>query len=102
MVGSCSISPMFGRMSHVGALGISVKDGYRGIGIGVDLMKEAERHTIHMRLKSVKLDVFENNEPAIGLYERMGYKVTGRVPEAVLYRGEYVDSLIMTKTLPTS
>jgi ribosomal protein S18 acetylase RimI-like enzyme len=102
MVGSSGISPMFGRMSHVGALGISVKDGYRGIGIGLDLMKEAEKHAIHMGLKSVKLEVFENNEPAIGLYERMGYMLTGRVPEAVLYKGEYVDSLIMTKKLLAS
>ena len=102
MVGSCGISPMFGRMSHVGALGISVKEGYRGIGIGLDLMKEAEKHAIHMRLKSVKLEVFENNEPAIGLYERMGYEITGRIPEAILYKGEYIDSLIMTRKLPTS
>ncbi len=102
MVGSCAINPMFGRMSHLGSLGISVKEGYSGIGIGMDLMKEAEKHAIHMRLKSVKLEVFENNEPAIALYEKMGYKITGRVPEAILYKGEYVDSLIMAKKLPTS
>jgi len=55
-----------------------------------------------MRLKSVKLEVFENNEPAIALYEKMGYKITGRVPGAILYKGEYIDSLIMTKKLPAS
>ena len=102
MVASCDINPMFGKMSHLGILGISVKDGYRGIGIGMDLMKEAEKHAIHMRLKTVKLEVFENNEPAIALYEKMGYKITGRIPEAVLYKGEYVDSIIMTKKLPPS
>ena len=102
MVGSCGISPMFGRMSHVGVLGISVKEGYRGIGVGVDLMKEAEKHAIHMRLKSVKLEVFENNEPAIALYEKMGYNITGRIPGAILYKGECIDSLIMTKKLPAS
>ncbi|HUV34307.1 MAG TPA: hypothetical protein VMW22_05220, partial [Candidatus Desulfaltia sp.] len=32
-----------GRFSHVGVLGISVKDGYREAGIGQELMKEAER-----------------------------------------------------------
>ena len=30
MVGSCGISPMFGRMSRLGSLGVSVKEGYRG------------------------------------------------------------------------
>lgn len=102
MVASCEINPMFGKMSHLGALGISVKDGYRGIGIGMDLIKEAEKHAIHMRLKSVKLEVFENNESAIALYKKMGYKITGSVPEAILYQGEYIDSLIMTKKLPSS
>ncbi len=102
MVAGCEITPSFGRMSHLGSLGISIMDGYRGIGIGTDLMKEAEKHAIHMRLKSVKLEVFENNEPAIALYEKRGYKITGRVPCAIHYKGEYIDSLIMTKKLPSS
>ena len=42
MVACCEITPSFGRMSHLGSLGISIMDGYRGIGIGTDLMKEAE------------------------------------------------------------
>ena len=102
MVAICGINPKFGKMSHLGNLGISVKDGYRGIGIGVDLMKEAEKHAIHMRLKTIKLEVFENNEPAIALYEKMGYKITGRVPGAIFYKEEYLDSIIMTKKLPAS
>jgi len=102
MIASCEITPMLGKMSHLGNLGISVKEGYREIGIGIDLMKEAEKHAIHMRLKTVKLEVFENNEPAIALYEKMGYKIMGRVPEAILHKGEYIDSIIMTKKLPSS
>jgi hypothetical protein len=53
-------------------------------------MKEAEKHAIHMRLKSVKPDVFENNEPAIALYEKMGYKITGRVPGDTLQGRVYL------------
>jgi RimJ/RimL family protein N-acetyltransferase len=102
MVGICEISPKFGKMSHMGELGISVKDGYRDIGIGVDLMKEAEKHAIHMGLRSVKLEVFEKNERAIHVYEKLGYKATGRIPEALLHKGEYQDSVIMTKKLPSA
>ena len=68
----------------------------------MNLMKEAEKHAIYMRLKSMKFEVFENNEPAIALYEKMGYNITGRVPGAILYKGEYLDSIIMTKMLPAS
>ena len=102
MVGIVEIRPHFGKMSHVGSLGISIKKGYRGIGIGFDLMKEAEKHAIHMRLKTMQLEVFEKNERAIHVYEKMGYKVTGRIPEGVLQNDEYMDVLIMTRKLPSS
>ena len=102
MVGLCEVRPHFGKMSHVGSLGISVKKEYRDIGIGIDLMKEAEKHAIHMRLKTMQLEVFEKNERAIHVYEKMGYKVTGRIPEGVLHNDEYMDVLIMTRKLPSS
>jgi RimJ/RimL family protein N-acetyltransferase len=102
MVGVCEIEPMFGKMSHTGNLGISVKKGYRDIGIGLDLMKEAEKHAIHKGLKTVCLEVFEGNDRAIHVYEKMGYEVTGRKPGAVLHKGEYIDSIVMTRKLPSS
>lgn len=102
LVGVVEVNPHFGKMSHVGSLGISVKKGYRDIGIGVDLIKEAEKHAIHMRLKTMELEVFEKNERAIHVYEKMGYEVTGRIPEGVLHQGEYSDVLIMTRKLPSS
>lgn len=102
MVGCVEVNPHFGKMSHIGSLGISVRKEYRDIGIGVDLMKEAEKHAIHMRLKTMQLEVFEKNERAIHVYEKMGYKVTGRIPEGVLHKGEYQDVLIMTRKLPSS
>jgi RimJ/RimL family protein N-acetyltransferase len=102
MVGICEIEPLFGKMSHTGNLGISVKQDYRDIGIGLDLMKEAEKHAIHMGLKTMCLEVFEGNDRAIHVYEKMGYEVTGRKPGAVLHKGEYIDSIVMTRKLPSS
>ena len=102
MIGMVEVRPFPGKMSHVGSLGISVKNGYRDIGIGVDLMKEAEKHAIHMRLKTMTLEVFEKNDRAVRLYEKLGYSITGRLPESVFYKGEYQDVLIMTRKLPSS
>ncbi len=102
MVGIVEVRPHFGKMSHVGSLGISIKKEYRDIGIGFDLMKEAEKHAIHMRLKTMQLEVFEKNERAIHVYEKMGYKITGKIPEGVLQNEEYMDVLIMTRKLPSS
>ena len=36
MVGIVEVRPHLGKMSHVGSLGISIKKGYRDIGIGFD------------------------------------------------------------------
>jgi RimJ/RimL family protein N-acetyltransferase len=102
MVGICEIEPMFGKMSHTGNLGISVMKGYRDLGIGLDLIKEAEKHAIHMGLKTACLEVFEGNDRAVHVYEKIGYQITGRKTGAVLHGGKYIDSIVMTRTLPSS
>ena len=99
MVANCEINPRPGRMSHVGSLGISVKDGYRGIGIGQELMREAERHAVAMGLESILLEVFGINERAIHVYEKMGYRKIGVILGGVKYRGEYVDAVSMYKRI---
>lgn len=99
MVGQCGVAPRFGRMSHVGRLGISVKEGYREIGIGQELMMEVERHAGRLGMEKIMLEVFAINDRAIHVYEKMGYVVVGRIPGDVKYRGGYVDSLVMVKEL---
>jgi len=99
VVGSCEVTPRFGRMTHVGSLGISVKDGYRERGIGQELMKEVERQSPRLGLETIYLEVFSINDRAIHVYRKMGYAETGRIPACVKYKGGYVDSVIMTKHL---
>jgi ribosomal protein S18 acetylase RimI-like enzyme len=99
MVGSCEVEPRPGRFSHVGVLGISVKQGYREVGIGQELMKEAERQAAQMGLESIMLEVFATNDRAIHVYEKMEYRRIGAIPDGIKYRGEYVDSVYMVKKL---
>ena len=42
--------------------------------VGFSLMKFAEEEAERCNMKSIRLDVYENNMPAIKLYEKMGYK----------------------------
>jgi len=83
--------------SHVGSFGIGLATEWRGMGIGERLMQavidEAERHLQGLRM--IQLDVFANNERGIRLYRRMGFTECGRLPGAVLHRGEYVDLISM-------
>jgi len=99
VVGSCELTQRPGRMSHVGSLGISVKDGYREKGIGQEMMRELERQAPRLGLESIYLEVFSTNDRAIHVYRKMGYVETGRIPMCIKYKGGYVDSVIMTKHL---
>ena len=99
MVGSCEITPKRGHSSHLGTLGVSLLDGYRDQGIGQEMMLEAEKQVKRLGVEVVDLEVFESNARAIHTYEKVGYKVTGRIPEALKYGGKYTDALIMTKRI---
>lgn len=99
MVGSCEISPRFGRLKHYGMLGISLKAGYRDAGIGQEMMREIESHAPRLGIEYLALEVFGTNEHAIHVYEKIGYKRIGAYPDGVKYKGEYVDSVHMVKRL---
>ncbi len=97
--GSCEITPKRGYLSHLGSLGISLVTDYRDAGIGQEMMLEAERQVKHLGVEVVDLEVFEENARAIHTYEKVGYKITGRIPDGVKYGGDYMDALIMTKRI---
>ena len=99
MVGSCEIEPRPGRFSHVGVLGMSVKEGYREVGIGQELMKEVERQAAKRGLESIMLEVFATNDRAIHVYEKMGYRRIGAIPDGIKYKGGYVDAVSMYKRI---
>jgi len=99
MVGQVFLSPRAGRLKHVGNLGISVKKGYRNIGIGYELLREAEPHAEKLGIEIIYLEVFDSNKNAIHLYSKLGYREVGRIPKGALYNGHYVDSVSMVKEI---
>lgn len=52
----------------------AVHPAYLKSGIGADLMSFAIHHCINEDAKSIRLDVYENNSPAIKLYEKFGFE----------------------------
>jgi len=85
--------------SHVGGIGIGVKKGYRDIGIGTEMLKTLIAQAEKMGLKILTLSVFSTNKRAIHVYEKVGFKETGRRPKFFYRNGEYVDEIIMTKEI---
>lgn len=60
------------------------------------------RETIKLAKKELKpkpriirLSVFANNKPAIGLYRKIGFKKVASVPKQLQYKGRLIDEIIM-------
>ena len=86
------------RKNHIGTLAISIRDGYRGLGLGAHLMSEIialAKKDLKPNLKIIQLEVYANNKPAIGLYEKLGFKTVAMLPRQIQYKGELIDELIM-------
>ena len=63
-IGQVVVTPQSMRSKHVGVLGIALKEGYRDIGIGTELMEEAETQSKRLGLEILNLEVYATNERA--------------------------------------
>lgn len=82
-----------------GGLGIAVSKKSRDFGIGVEMMHALVKESRRAGLKTIQLEVFANNLRAIHVYEKIGFKQTGRIPKKMLRNGKFIDSIIMTAEL---
>lgn len=85
---------------HSGALGMGVAAGSRGQGIGRRLLATAIAHCWDMGLRRIELEVFVTNARAIALYEKLGFRLEGRLRSARLIDGAYQDVLHMALLHP--
>lgn len=84
---------------HVGGIGIAIKNGFRDVGIGTEMMKALIDQAQKWGLKVLTLRVFASNRRAFHLYEKVGFVQTGIIPRKLFRDGEYIDEIIMTKLL---
>jgi len=73
------------RKGHI--ISIAVLDEHRGKGIGTKLVTTAHEEIVKKSASECYLEVRVSNVQAVALYERLGYKVTGRL-EAYYKDGE--------------
>lgn len=100
IIGITTIEVGKNRESHVGILGITIRKEYRGMGLGKKLMKEIIRLSRkRLKIKLIRLSVFEKNKIAIKLYEKFGFKKVAKIPKQIQYKGELIDEIIMIKEL---
>ena len=96
VVGWCDVRRVAPKThnDHRGSLGICVRKGYRSRGIGKALLAAAIEEC-RKKFDSLELTVLTNNEPAIRLYSKFGFRKYGMRPSAIKRGGKYFDEHLM-------
>ena len=88
------------RVRHRGNLGISLRKEVWSVGLGTYMMQILIEAAPRMGITQIELEVMEPNKSARGLYEKLGFQVYGRRPNASrLKTGECMDDLLMVLLL---
>jgi len=97
LVGWCDITPMrvLAAYAGVSTLGMGLLAGWRGKGLGHQLIVRALDAARTLGLRRVELQVRADNEAAIALYRRVGFVEEGRKRAAVRVDGQDHDVLCM-------
>lgn len=79
--------------------GISVREEHRGKGYAAEAITIVMRFFFEeLRYQKATIHVHANNEPSIGLHQRLGFQEEGRLRRVVYTKGHYYDELIFGMT----
>ena len=88
------------RTRHRGEVAIALKSRYWGLGLGTEMLQELIEQAKKAGLSQLELEYVEGNERARGLYEKMGFRVTGEKPDAIRLRdGTSLKEISMVRRL---
>ncbi|MGQ4384081.1 N-acetyltransferase family protein [Streptomyces sp. SAS_270] len=79
--------------------GLVVADAARGAGVGRALLRAVQAEARRQGARRIALRVLGHNTPARKLYESEGFVVEGILPGEFLLEGEYVDDVLMGRSL---
>jgi GNAT superfamily N-acetyltransferase len=84
VVGAYYLRPNFvGRAAHIANAGYVVGAPWRRGGIGRLLVEDSVRRAVALGFDAVQFNLVFASNPARRLYEELGWRVIGRVPDAV-------------------
>lgn len=88
------------RTRHRCSVAITLYRKFWGMGIGTALLGEILAGAKAAGYEQAELEVVSTNEAAVGLYQKLGFQVTGTIRRALKYKdGSYADFLFMSKDL---
>ena len=81
-------------------LGIWIIPEFRGRGFGKDAMQQLlTKASNEFNLRQIRLLVRSDNTSAVGLYERLGFKIEGELADCEYREGKYVNLQIFCRNL---
>lgn len=87
------------KFSHQCLFAIIVSEEFRNLGIGKALIEHFEKVAREkFNIELLHLEVYEGN-PAIHLYQRLGFKEYGRHPRFIKDSGKYIGKILMQKEI---
>lgn len=102
IIGGFYIKPNFsGRCSHIANAAYMIKDSHRGKGIGTLLVNVSLEIAKNLGFTAMQFNmVLSQNTIALKLYEKLGFKIAGTLPQAIRNSdGSYQDGYVLFLTL---
>jgi hypothetical protein len=87
------------KRSHTAYVFRIVLKGFRGMGIGTEMMGLAAEMARERGVERLHLSVFSSNTRAIGFYGRLGFETEGVLKKQFVIDGKYVDEVHMAMWL---
>ncbi|QRG70672.1 GNAT family N-acetyltransferase [Brevibacillus choshinensis] len=84
------------RSSHKVEFGVCVLKEFWGYGIGKQLLQQSISWADENGIRKMTLHVLETNEPAIALYQKLGFEIEGILKQdKLLADGTYYNTIVM-------
>lgn len=98
IVGNAGLTRYTGRRIHAASIGMGVHDDFSGRGIGSALLSALlDCADNWLQIRRIELTVYTDNQPAICLYQRLGFETEGTLRDFAFRDGAYVDALTMAR-----
>lgn len=87
------------KVIHKGYITTGLMEDYQQQGFATKMFEETIAWARNQGLRRLELTVLTHNNPAISLYEKMGFMIEGIKRESIYMEGLYHDELYMAKML---
>lgn len=90
------------KIKHIGYIITGIENNYHHQGYATQMFEEIIKWAKNKGLRRLELTVLTHNNPAIKLYEKMGFKIEGIKRQSIYMDGLYHDELYMAMLLDES